>query len=318
MNVLTSSLPPSSPAEFDTYVVDTETSLTFCLKEWRAFLILAESLNTNITINFETTGLPIEFTIQDLEVFEVTLFMSTLSSDLDTSRNTSGLALNASQLNISGRPSITGTNKRAHDRTNVDEELNTLLKKPKGRTKARPVSPESRIQFSNPDIEDESANADGSTSGITNHNRFTVARNEVERNDILEVPTINNRTCTLSPRPPIHEVSNNLEIIFLKDTEDDDSDKTLLSIPMPNADGVCQPSAMDTIQETVAGEGEVDNDDLIEIPASPIDKRSQEMRKAALALFRRCYEPSFRVSNVTGLNRILAENSSDEEDPPKK
>lgn len=308
-------------------MVDTETSLTFCLKEWRAFLILAESLNTNIAIHFETTGLPIEFTIQDLEVFEVTLFMSTLSSDLDSSRNASVVVLNesraGSQLNASGRPSIAGTTttttkKRAHE-PSVEEELNALLKKPKGRTKAqaRPPSPESRIQFSNPDIEDcsnnnDSANDEGpaATYTTTSHNRITVARNGAEDHNRLDVPTIRNHrtSSTLSPRPPpVHELSNNLEVIFLKDTEDDDSDRTLLSIPMPTDDAVGQPAAMDTIQETVPDEG------AVEIPASPVDVRSQAKRKAALSLFRRCYEPSFRVSNITGLNRILAENSSDEE-----
>lgn len=269
------------------------------MKEWRAFLLLAESLNTNIIINFETTGLPIEFTVRDLDVFDVTLFMSTLSSELDDSRNSSVIVVSDS-TQAQARAS---TKKRAHE--TVDEELNALLKKPKSRKKQTQAQ-ESNIQFSNPDIEDFSNNESGTdSSAINNHNRWTIARNG-GGNDLLQVPTIASRVSTLSPRTTIHHNhQSQLDIIFLKDTEED-TDETLLSIPMPVDD--VQPSSLETVQGTAtdaAGD---------EIPISPGEANSRVRRKAALALFRRCYEPSFRYSNITGLNRILAENSSDEED----
>lgn len=272
--------------------------MTFCLREWRAFLTLAESLNANIIINFETTGLPIEFTIRDLDVFEVTLFMSTLSSDLDNSRNDSVIIVSDS---VPSQVGPTTSKKRTHEAT-VDEELNALLKKPKTRKKQTQAQ-ESNIHFSNPDIEDYSANNGNGTdsSAINNHNRWTIARNSGE--GLLQVPTIAPRVSTLSPRATTtHHNQSNLDIIFLKDTEED-TDATLLSIPMPG-DGP-PPSSMETLHETVP--------DADEIPISPAESQSRVKRKAKLALFRRCYDPSFRVSNITGL-RILAENSSDEED----
>lgn len=280
--------------------MDTETNLTFCLKEWRAFLVLAESLNSNIAINFETTGLPIEFTIQDLDVFAVTLFLSTLCSDLDNSKNSSCIVV--SDSNTSARP-LKAATKRTHAE-NVDEELNVLLKKPKGRTKRVSSQESSKIQFSNPDIEDCSNNESANTLGgsVTDqNNRWTVARNG-EPSNHLQVPS-GTRVSTLSPRPA---TQTDMEIIFLKDTEDE-SDRTLSSIIFPPIDG--QPGTMHTIQETPASEEEEE-----EIPSSPIERQTQQKRKAALTLFRRCYEPSFKISNITGLNRIMAENSSDEEE----
>lgn len=289
--------------------MDTETNLTFCLKEWRAFLVLAESMNSTIAIKFETTGHPIEFTMHDLDVFEVTLFMSTLSSDLDSS--SSVVVLNdsrTSQMN-SSRRTVAATNKRPHE-MNVDDELNALLKKPKGIAKNKSVAQESRNQYSNPDIEDYTNNESGSVVGESN-NRWTIARND-ERNHHLMVPAIANRVSALSPRPTIHERPNDLEIIFLRDTEDD-SDKTLCSIPMPGEEEPLprSHSTMNTVAETVM---EVADQEPIEVPESPVERKSQQNRRAALALFRRCYEPTFTMSNLTGLNRILVENSDEEDE----
>lgn len=279
-----------SPAEFDTFDVDADTSLTFCLKEWRAFLQLAESLNANITINFETTGEPIEFSMQDLDVFEVTLFMSTLSSELDSSRDVSGLLAVGSQV---------GNHKRAYDEQ-VEAELQVALKKVKGRTKKPPLSPESKIQYSDPNIENCTSNNEGASSageGTSNHyNRLTVARNGGGRPLTLDVPTISNGTSIVTPPRIDHHTSNNLEVIFLRDTEEDDSDRTLSNIPMP---------------PNIPRQEE--DDDVIMIADSPASSHSEVIRREGLSLFRRCYEPSFKCTDITGLNRIVAHDSDDEE-----
>lgn len=42
--------------EFDKYLIGEETSITFCLKEFRAFLNFAETINLDLAVNFETAG----------------------------------------------------------------------------------------------------------------------------------------------------------------------------------------------------------------------------------------------------------------------
>lgn len=308
--------------------MDTETNVTFCLKEWRAFLLLAESLNANISIQFETTGLPIEFTVQDLDVFEVTLFMSTLSSELDNTMSDSVIVLSDSRATPATHNGKT-TNKRGHDAGQVDEELAVLLKKPKGRMNKQPPPPplanrltsssSSTDQFSNPSIEDYSNKMDTSKP-VDSNDRLTVARSADENNQ-LNVPTMeSNRISTVSPRN--HDKSHEMEIIFLRDTEDD-SDRTLSQIPMPDAAGGHR-TTMATIRERVAGGGGDDDDNEeedeepqvvvdAEIPLSPVHNSTREKRRAALTIFRRCYEPSFKPNEVTGLNRILAESSGEED-----
>lgn len=270
--------------------MDTETTVTFCLKEWRAFLVLAEALNTNITIQFETTGLPIEFALHDLDIFEVNLIMATLAKDLDSSCNSSVIILSGETVVGGG-----ATYKRTHDPDNVDGELNALLKRPKGRSKV--VADVSMAYLSNPDIEDWSKS--NVTEGPGSNNRWTVARS-ADGNNLAPVPTIETRVSTLSPRPAAQNQSHNVDVIFLKDTEED-TDRTLLSIQMPQNDD--QPSSMRTIAE--------EEDDVI--PMSPDKEDSRVKRRAARQVFRRIFEPPFNIADVSGLNRIMAPNSDDED-----
>ncbi|XP_055384283.1 cell cycle checkpoint control protein RAD9A [Condylostylus longicornis] len=67
--------------EFDVYSIKKECSITYCLREFRALLHFAESLNIDISVFFEEAGMPVVFKIANLSVFEATLFMSTLSPD---------------------------------------------------------------------------------------------------------------------------------------------------------------------------------------------------------------------------------------------
>lgn len=47
------------PQEFDKYLIRLETSLTFCLKEFRAFLNFAEAVNLDLNVNFEKLDDPL-------------------------------------------------------------------------------------------------------------------------------------------------------------------------------------------------------------------------------------------------------------------
>ncbi|XP_055902460.1 cell cycle checkpoint control protein RAD9A [Eupeodes corollae] len=67
--------------EFEDYNISEQTSVTFCLKEFRAFLMFSEALFENLNIKFRDAGSPIVFVIEKTNFFEGTLIMSTLSPD---------------------------------------------------------------------------------------------------------------------------------------------------------------------------------------------------------------------------------------------
>ncbi|XP_037930175.1 cell cycle checkpoint control protein RAD9A-like, partial [Teleopsis dalmanni] len=68
-------------SEFDHYNVSHKCHVTFCLKEFRAFLIFAESLNENLSLNLDDAGSPIFLKIKKYDQIECLLIMSTLSPD---------------------------------------------------------------------------------------------------------------------------------------------------------------------------------------------------------------------------------------------
>lgn len=44
------------PGEFDHYSIGVDTSVTFCLREFRALLLFAEAVNLPVAASFETGG----------------------------------------------------------------------------------------------------------------------------------------------------------------------------------------------------------------------------------------------------------------------
>ncbi|KAI8041091.1 cell cycle checkpoint control protein RAD9A [Drosophila gunungcola] len=69
------------PSEFDQYLVTKETVITFCIKEFRAFLLFAECLNASLTLEFDEAGKPFLLKIKKHGEIECLLIMSTLSPD---------------------------------------------------------------------------------------------------------------------------------------------------------------------------------------------------------------------------------------------
>ncbi|XP_030373415.1 cell cycle checkpoint control protein RAD9A [Scaptodrosophila lebanonensis] len=69
------------PNEFTSYNVTQDTVITFCLKEFRAFLLFAESLSADMTLEFDEPGSPFFLKIKKHDDIECLLIMSTLSPD---------------------------------------------------------------------------------------------------------------------------------------------------------------------------------------------------------------------------------------------
>ncbi|KAH8374057.1 hypothetical protein KR200_007623, partial [Drosophila serrata] len=69
------------PNEFDQYQVTKETIITFCIKEFRAFLLFAECLNASLNLEFDDGGRPFLLKVKKHGEIECLLIMSTLSPD---------------------------------------------------------------------------------------------------------------------------------------------------------------------------------------------------------------------------------------------
>ncbi|XP_017037598.1 cell cycle checkpoint control protein RAD9A [Drosophila kikkawai] len=69
------------PNEFDQYQVTKETVITFCIKEFRAFLLFAECLNASLNLEFDEAGRPFLLKVKKHGEIECLLIMSTLSPD---------------------------------------------------------------------------------------------------------------------------------------------------------------------------------------------------------------------------------------------
>lgn len=67
--------------EFTEYSIEEKSSVTFNMKELKAFLMFAESANLDIHIKFNETGAPIAFITKSFNVFEGKLVMATLADD---------------------------------------------------------------------------------------------------------------------------------------------------------------------------------------------------------------------------------------------
>lgn len=69
------------PAEFDSYTIGEETTITFTLKEFKALLTFAEALNLPLQLHFETTGRPAVFIVHNGITFEAHFVLATSKAD---------------------------------------------------------------------------------------------------------------------------------------------------------------------------------------------------------------------------------------------
>ncbi|XP_050353066.1 cell cycle checkpoint control protein RAD9A isoform X2 [Nymphalis io] len=72
------------PSEFDSYMIGTETIITFTLKEFRALLAFAEALSLPLQLHFEVTGKPAVFIVHNGSTFEAHFVLATSKPDVAT------------------------------------------------------------------------------------------------------------------------------------------------------------------------------------------------------------------------------------------
>lgn len=72
------------PSEFESYVIGSDTTITFTLKEFRALLAFTEALSLPLQLHFEVTGKPAVFIVHNGSTFEAHFVLATSKPDTAT------------------------------------------------------------------------------------------------------------------------------------------------------------------------------------------------------------------------------------------
>jgi len=91
------------PADFEEFDIRAETSVTFCLKEFKAILGFCDSSGQPVTVSFEKSGRPLVLSVKYFGVFEADFVMATLVESSALQSN--GSASSTSHSSKSGTPS---------------------------------------------------------------------------------------------------------------------------------------------------------------------------------------------------------------------
>lgn len=96
------------PSEFQSWQVQQDSTVTYCLKELRAIIAFADAFSLPLEASFDTPGSPVVFSLKNPDLMEAALVMATLASDTNNQLETTTHASNVSR--ISERPTTESQN----------------------------------------------------------------------------------------------------------------------------------------------------------------------------------------------------------------
>ncbi|XP_012220817.1 cell cycle checkpoint control protein RAD9A [Linepithema humile] len=270
--------------EFDRYTVDSETIITFCLKEVRALLTFSESVGVHISLNFETAGRPILFTLKN-QCFEANLLLSTLIPDSDSQTDTSVVSRPMQSIrkrNASSRSTSSRVNKSTRRTKKSAVAVNSVVD---NATQNRSVRSEEKDQadktFSgvgNDSMRIDSAEASTSRNNARERN---MSKPEQSRpsNPASTTSSLSGRSISKEKRKLVNTVFSS--ITKRKSTSDDENHK-------------------EEEEEDANLEGSV--------PCSPPPR---QIAKKAKLVFQKCFQATFDPRMLSGHDIILVEDSDE-------
>ncbi|XP_067951998.1 cell cycle checkpoint control protein RAD9A-like [Watersipora subatra] len=118
--------------EFESYDIETETSISFCLKEVRAALSFAEYNDYSTSLHFDEAGMPMFVSIDADPSLEMTFIVSTISEDLTQSSSASNQAVSTGSCKGKLYPQSTAVS--------ASQDIRAMLNKPT-RSTGDPIKP---------------------------------------------------------------------------------------------------------------------------------------------------------------------------------
>ncbi|KAJ8711364.1 hypothetical protein PYW07_008606 [Mythimna separata] len=110
------------PAEFDSYLIGADTTITFSLKEFRALLTFSEALNLPLQLHFETTGRPAVFIVHNGTTFEAHFVLATTKPD-NASQTTATQNTNVERNKRKDTSTLGSAKKKPHLETDISKCL---------------------------------------------------------------------------------------------------------------------------------------------------------------------------------------------------
>ncbi|XP_026828941.1 cell cycle checkpoint control protein RAD9A [Ooceraea biroi] len=122
--------------EFERYTVseNSQTSITFCLKELRSLLTFSENVGVPVSVHFETAGRPMLLALKN-QILEANLLLSTLNPDLDSQSDLTSIRpmqpvrkRNASSRGVSRRGSKASTSRTKKSTATAKPAINSTFR----------------------------------------------------------------------------------------------------------------------------------------------------------------------------------------------
>ncbi|XP_014471766.1 PREDICTED: cell cycle checkpoint control protein RAD9A [Dinoponera quadriceps] len=274
-----------SVGEFDRYIVENETVVTFCLKEFRAFLTFSESVGASVSAHFETAGKPVLFALKNHSL-EVNLLLSTLSPDCDSQSDISVISRHVQSFrkkSTSRCKSSSRGNVKSAGRTKKSAANLTI-----NNTSKKRVTEEINQRNKTPDRAEKDVAAISKTGDPATNNVRERSQAEPEQSHLFAISPASTTSSTTRRRiPESHrKLVNSVfsSITKRKSTSDNEN----FSIKEGQAKEFIDPNES--------------------IPRSP---PRQPITKRARVVFQKCFQNTFDPRMLPGHDTILVEDSDE-------
>lgn len=111
------------PSEFESYVIGSDTTITFTLKEFRALLAFAEALSLPLQLHFEGTGKPAVFIVHNGSTFEAHFVLATSKPDTATQATSQ----TSSRVDKRRKENCNNFNENSAKKPHLDNEISNCL-----------------------------------------------------------------------------------------------------------------------------------------------------------------------------------------------